>query len=265
MLQRSKWIVGTLLIFIIIAGCELASPKDPIIVPKVEDEFYIDLWERLDGTSGRNLIVKIESIKNEDCLNYRMDYFFSRTGNRLKISLNNIIKPTDCVPGEAPVKADVDAGSLPSGTYNFDIDFKSLVENKGLLSVNSESYLLDMKSEDGIVLLREELLRVPDNTIWGYVTFQQGQDEAAANDFLTDVQALGKAPTYRSGYYGHFTISPLDGKVFVDQQPTTSNIKTFLLEYTDNDTVLKNLLDEYRQSYNNRLTIRLINSKGKVF
>lgn len=265
MLRHLHWIVCMLLIVTIIAGCELAAPKDPIIVAKVEDEFYIDMWEKLDGPSGRNLIVKIESIKNEDCLNYRMDYFFSRVGNRLKISLNNIIKPADCIPGEAPVKAGVDAGSLPSGTYEFDIDFKSLVENKGRLSVNAESYLLDMKSEDGIVLLRNELLRVPNNTIWGYVTFQQGQDEAIANEFLTDLEALSKTVTYPAGYYGHFTISPLDGKVFIHQQPITPNIKTFLLDYSDSETSLKNLLAEYRQNHGSQLTIKLINAKGKEF
>ncbi len=266
MLQHSFRIVGALWIFIIaMTGCELASSKDPIIVPDVEDELYVDMWEQLNSPTGRSLVVKIESIEEKNCLNYRLDYFFSRNGNRLKVSLNNIIEPNDCVPGNAPVKAEVSAGSLPSGNYGFDIDFKGLVVNNGTLSVTSESYVLDMKSEHGIVLLRDELLRVPDDVIWGYAAYQQSADEAIAVDFINEVKAISKlAIGNRAGYYGHFTISPLDGKVFVHEQPS-SNVKTFFYQYTDNETTLKNLVADYRQTYGNQLTIKVFNAKGKEF
>ncbi len=122
-----------------------------------------------------------------------------------------------------------------------------------------------MNSEDGIVLLRDELFRVPNNVIWGYVTYQTPGDEAAADNFLSNLHALSKVKTYTPGYYGHFTISPLDGKIFVYDQPLTTYIKTFLLEYTDTDTKLTNLLNEYRQNQGNNLTIKLFNSKGKMF
>ncbi|MBK7869610.1 MAG: hypothetical protein IPJ74_02475 [Saprospiraceae bacterium] len=259
-------IVWTLLVLAVLAGCELASSKDPIIVPEVEDEFYIDLWEELDAPAGRALTVKIESIKNEKCLNYRIDNYFSRTGNRLKISINNIIEPSDCAPGEASVKADVDAGSLPFDTYDFDIDFKGLVVNDGYLSVNNESYVLNMESEHGIVLVRDELLRVRDNTIWGYITYNNSSDENLANNFINDLQSISKTlSSQRAGYYGHFTISPLDGRVFVHQQPTTSFIKTFLYQYDGTDNILKDLVATYRQNHGNKITIKLLNFKGKEF
>ncbi|MDX1942448.1 MAG: hypothetical protein SFU99_17930 [Saprospiraceae bacterium] len=256
-------IVWMLLLVTLMAGCELASPKDPIIVPEVEDEFYIDLWEELNTPTGRALTVKIQSIKNEQCLNYRIDNFVSKTGNRIKVSINSIISPSDCIPGAAPVKADANAGSLPFDTYDFDIDFKGLVVNNGYLSVNGESYVLDMKSEHGIVVVRDELLRVPDNAVWGYVTYT---NENLANNFINDLQSISKTLSgQRAGYYGHFTISPLDGKVFVHQQPTTSLVKTFLYRFDGNESTLNDLVTAHRQSYGNQISIKLLNAKGKEF
>lgn len=260
--KKFTWIVYALVLAGAMASCDLADPKDAIIVSDVEDEFYIDMWERLDD--GRNFVLKIESIKPVTCLNYRIDYFSNRNGNRLTVSLNDIIEPTDCKPGEAAVKADVPIGSLPSGNYALDIDFRNTVVNKGQLYVNSESYLLTMKTENGIVLLREELLRVPNDLIWGYVATQQGANEAAAQNFMTDLQGISnQAIGLRVGYYGHFTINESE-KVFVPHQPTDGSAQTFLWQYRGSESVLKSLLADYRSSYGNDLEIKLFNSKGET-
>lgn len=260
-------VVCLLLLFGVVGGCDLAKVGDAIIVSDVEDEFYIDMWESLSSANGdRRLILKIESIEPEACLNYSIDYQFERDGNRLLVSLNDIIEPTDCQAGEAPVKADIDIGGLPSGSYVMNIDFRNTVENTGQLLVSSESYFLTMKSENGIVLLREELLRVPDNMIWGYVALQPGVDAGIREAFLTDLRAISKAPEgLREGYYGHFTAFSTNGDIFVHEQPTDGTAKTFLLEYTDTQANLKSLLADYRESYEDQLIIKLYNSKGEAF
>lgn len=249
-----------------VMGCDFSSLNDPIIISEVDDEFYVAMWETLGTTNEeRNLIIKIESIKPEKCLNYRIDYQFSKDGNRLKVALNNIIKPLDCVPGEAIVKADVSAGYLLNGIYSFNIDLKNTLFNDGQLTIRSDSYALDMQSEDGFSMKQKELLRVPDGAIWGYVTYQQAVDEAIANKFVEDLKNISQTPlNYRSGYYGHFNIAPIDRKISINEQPVTSNIKPFLYHYLDETNKLKNLLETYRLQYGNRLTIQFYNSKGEV-
>lgn len=250
-----------------IASCDLAEVGDAIIVSDVEDEFYIDMWENLASANGaRELVLKIESIEPANCLNYGIDHRFARAGNRLTVSLNQFIEPTDCLPGEAPVKADVNLGSLPSGNYNVNIDFRNTVENTGQLLVSPESYFLTMKSEDGIVLLREELLRVPEDVIWGYVAVQAGADEAVAEAFLADLQAISDEPqAFRSGYYGHFTINNLNGEVFIYEQPTDGSATNFLRQYTGTASDLKTLVADYRDRHGAELIIQLFNAEGEAF
>ena len=259
-MRNFKRIIYLVLALALASGCDLTNPKDPIIVPEVSDEFYVDMWERLDGPLGRELVVKIESIEPERCLNYRIDHFFVRHGNRLQISLNSIVRPNDCVSGEATVKADVLVGSLPNGNHGMDIAFRNVVVNSGQLSINNESYLLDMKTEHGIILLREELLRVPNDAIWGYVE----AIPAVAEQFTNDLARISRpADGYRAGYYGHFTISTIDRKVFIYNQPSADVAKSFLYAYTGNESALKTLLNEYRQTYAGQLTIRLWNARGQ--
>ncbi len=259
-----KYLLYLLPLFMV-ASCDFSSLKDPVVITEVEDEFYVDMWETLAPTlEERNLIVKIESIKTEKCLNYRIDYQLHKDGNRLKIALNNIIKPLDCVPGETTVKDDINMDYLPSSFYNFNIDLKNTVFNDGQLIVRSDSYTLDMYSKNGFSLKRTELLRVPEGAIWGYVTFQQAADEALANQWLDDLNKIGQNPvSYRSGYYGYFTINNLDRKISVLEQPTSNNLKTFLYQYADDPAKLKDLVNRYRQNYGNRLIIKLYNSKGE--
>ncbi len=256
-----------LLLLCAIASCDLAEVGDAIIVSDVEDEFYIDMWEDLSGENGaRELVLKIESIEPANCLNYDIDYQSARLGNRLSVSLNQFIEPADCLAGEAPVKADINLGSLPSGNYNVNIDFRNTVENDGQLLVSPESYFLTMKSEDGIVLLREELLRVPEDVIWGYVALRAGADAAVAEAFLADLQAISDEPkALRSGYYGHFTINNLNGEVFIYEQPTDGSAINFLRQYTDASAALKTLVADYRDRHGEELIIRMFNADGEAW
>ncbi|MFN7117858.1 MAG: hypothetical protein ACK4TA_13745 [Saprospiraceae bacterium] len=260
-----KYLIYLLPLFVF-ASCDFSSLKDPIVITEVEDEFDVDMWESLAPTfEERNLVIKIESAKTEKCLNYRIDYQVYKDGNRLKVALNNIIKPLDCVPGETTVKTDVGIGYLPNSLYSFNIDLKNTVFNDGQLIVRSDSYTLDMYSKNGFSLKRGELLRVPEGAIWGYVTYPQNNDESLANQWVEDLKKISQVPlNYRSGYYGHFTINNLDRKVTVNEQPLNNNVKTFLYHYTDDANKLKDLVNRYRQNYGNRLTIRLLNSKGEV-
>lgn len=255
-----------LLSLFLMTGCDFSSLDDPIVITEVDDEFTVDIWETLAPTKeGRNLLVKIESIKTENCLNYRIDYQFNQDGNRLKVALNNIVKPLDCVTGEATVKADINTGYLLNGIYSFNIDLKNTILNNGQLTILGDSYTLDMYSENGFSLKRKELLRVPTSAIWGYVTFQKASDEALANQFIEALQSKSHNPSsYRPGYYGYFDIAAIDRKVTVHEQPATANMKTFLYDYTDDAGKLKELVNRYRQDYGNQLTIKLYNAQGET-
>ncbi len=253
-----KWTV-LMGIMAVLGGCDFSSLDDITIVPNVEDEFYLDLWEKLSPTE-RTLVFKVSTIKEEACKNHKIDFEYERNANRLLIQLNNIIKSLDCEPGKAPATADIDAAALTPGFYELKIELRNAVENTGQLSISGDNYLIELRKRNGVILARKELIKVPEKAIWGYVQYQQTADETIAKAFISDLKAVSTQKDYRNGYYGHFTID--NGTVRVYQQPD-NNVLPFLQYATENEAAVKDLLEQYRRAYGSRLKIVLHNWQGQ--
>ncbi|HMN88932.1 MAG TPA: hypothetical protein PKD70_06470 [Saprospiraceae bacterium] len=255
-------VVGAWLLLVAI-GCELESLEKPVIVPSVKREFYVDMFEQL-SSQHRSLQLLLESIERQPCRNTIIDKSVVTSGQRLQVSLKSIVQPVDCLPGEAPAVAVADLGALPDGVYSLTIDLQNVVFNEGTLIVTRENYLLRMPRENGIALLRTELLRVPAQTIWGYAIWETAADEAIVQTFVFELQQLTQERAYRAGHYGHFTINPADGRVVVRQQPVTPTLRSFLYNLeAPNEAALRNLIDRYRRDYAGKIIIRLYDSNGQ--
>jgi len=121
-----------------------ACPKEPpTVIVDVEDDFYIDMFE--DISNGNQLFqLDITTIKKQTCLNYQIDYSlnFNEQSNDIELIINDLVEPTDCEMGDAAATLTVPFGTLASGVYDFDINLKDAVINKGSLSVYSDRYEL---------------------------------------------------------------------------------------------------------------------------
>jgi hypothetical protein len=244
------------------SGCRIGSLDDPIIVADVEKEFYIDLWEEL-RPEGRNFVLVIKTIKEQECLNYHIDYDIERQGLHVRLSINEIIEPEDCNPGQAVATEKAVAGLLAPRNYDISIDLKNTAFNDGRLTVSGDRYQLDLETEKGIILVREELLRIPDNTIWGYAAYQQTDDEGKADSFLSDLGEIADKPSYLNGYYGYFTLVQNGQTVYLNNPPQTERIKPFIFHYDGPASNMLSLLEEYRNAYGDALNLKVFNTKGE--
>ncbi len=253
-----KWTVLAWII-VIWGACDFSSLDDITIVPNVEDEFYLDLWEKLSPTE-RTLVFKVSTIKDEACKNHKIGFEYERNANRLLLQLNNIIKSLDCEPGKAPATADIDAEGLTPGFYELKIELRNAVESTGQLSISGDNYLIELRKRNGVVLVRKELIKVPENAIWGYVQYQEAADETIAKAFISDLKAISTQKTYRNGYYGHFTIE--NGNARIDQQPDSRTLP-FLQQISENAAAVHDLLAQYRSAYGAKLSIVLYTWQGQ--
>lgn len=242
------------------SGCSLDSLNDPVIVADIENEFYIDLWETLGNISDFQLV--IETIVDEECLNVPIDFDLLKRPNDFKVTLNEIVVPSDCNPGSAPATASVSLGNLPIGAYSFSINLKNTVNNVGLLTVTPNQYLLEMETEHGFILVRSQLLRIPDHTIWGYVNFVADQSDLAAA-FIEELKTLTAPKNFLRGYYGHFTINNEVNNITVTDQPIDFTLTSFIHSYTDEERdAIEGLITSYRDQ---GLTIWMRNELGEAF
>jgi hypothetical protein len=245
-------------------GCKVGELEDVVVVADVENEFYLDLWEDL-SLDGRSLEFRIETIRKENCKNTLIDYRLHKTNSNIAISLRDIRQPATCDPGPAPARIGIDVGSLKAGFYTFSIDLKNTVFNEGQLTALNDRYLIRLETENGVQLVRKELFRVPDETIWGYVHYQSPDDEYGALQFINQVKELGGSTPFKQGYYGYFTVGNNGQILAVQGQPEEGQVKPFLFSYRGGKQQLQDLINQFRTNYGAEVSFQLYNSLGESF
>ncbi|NUN99701.1 MAG: hypothetical protein HUU01_03690, partial [Saprospiraceae bacterium] len=222
----------------LLGACKLDSLGDPIIVPDVDREFYIDLWENLYPES-RELVFQMETIQAQDCENATISYNLNRTGNTVKLSLNAISTPQDCQPGPAQIFASAPAGRLNGGLYTMKLDLKNTVFNEGQLTVTGDAYHLDMNTEHGFTIRHKSLFRIPEQTYWGYVVYETPEQETAVTDFIQDLQDISIQHDFLAGYYGHFTVES-DKRVSIHTENLDGvDHQSFLFKYDGSGAAIR--------------------------
>ena len=263
--KRWGFCLGTIcLLGLLFSSCNLSSLDDPIVVTDVESEFYISPWEDL-REEGRHLQFKVVSVEDKDCRNYTIANNFDLHGKNLDVSLYDIEVPDACEEGEAPAKATIDLGTLSAGVYNLSIDLKNTVFNYGRLTLTGDSYFFDLESEDGITFLHKELLRIPNQTIWGYVSYTEEVHRNLAENFISDLSEITSEDNLADGYYGYFQIE--DGKApkDLDGAPTAGDYFTFSFQHTGTIDDLVSLLENHRNTNGEFIEIKIWNTLGQEF
>lgn len=245
-----------------LVGCKLESLQDPIIVTNIEKAYYINLWEELYPNS-RNLRIDVQSIKNQDCLNYTVDYKWNASSSKFDLSINDIVAPADCQPGIGPANTQIGVGDLESQIFKMNIGLEETVINEGQLVVSGESYTLQMDTEEGIIIPEKVLRRVPPKSVWGFVAFQNNQDQTVAADLLTQLNALGSSIDLKEGKYGYFSF--LDNKLLVSGAPENGQVSSFIIQYDDDEKAIEEMVDNFRNSHNGSVTLKVLTSSGQVF
>ena len=103
--------VFVILFFLVLGfeSCNVSSLDDPIVIADLEDEFVLDLWENL-GPAERSLVFRITSVATEECSNYSIESPHYISGNKINVSIKDIIAPSACEPGIAPAGSEVGSG-----------------------------------------------------------------------------------------------------------------------------------------------------------
>lgn len=257
---RSIWTM--LGMIVLTCACKLNSLNDPIVVPEIDKEFKVDIWENLQPT-GRTLVFKILTIKPENCENATVSYDYRQVGSLLTMSLNDINAPSDCNPGLSPASADIQAGYLSTGNYALNINLKNTVLNTGALHVNYEDYKIEMETEEGLTFVHRQLKRVPYSAIWGYVTYTENSQEANAQQMVDGIKSITNEANYPEGYYGYFNIAATNSEISVYNQPVTTLIKPFIYDFPGDVQVLNDKLAELRSEAPAGVVVKLFNAKGQ--
>ena len=244
-------------------SCQDDALGDPIIVSNVKKEFYFNIWEEL--TVGYRFVhFDLETIKDGECLNGEISYDFTRSANNLKLTLNEVVLPEDCIPGIAPSTARVSVGYLENGYYPFELSLRNTVVNKGHLSANQDRYTIYLETEEGFILLNKTLRRVPEDIFWGYVAYDADNQTAIADEVLTNLETLGNIAILEKGFYGYFNINSSVEGIEIKDSPQTAHLRPFIFSYNNEWDEVKDIGDAFNAA-NPDMTLKIFNDIGQVF
>lgn len=244
-------------------GCNLTSLEDPIVIPEVSDEFYLDMWERLEPT-GRYLEWKLRTIEKAECEESTLNYSYRTTSGTIELDINAIELPADCTPSEQPLQTTIEGVKLSTNYYPLQFSLRDAVTNEGALVVSTDKYEANLQDSKGIILVRRELRRIPDETIWGQVQLTNDSLKEAAAQFMDQLLQLSQPKLLAAGYYGYFMVET-SGKVVLNNNETAGDIQSFTHQFRGDTEDLTELVENTRLQYPEGLTIRLYDTKGRTY
>jgi len=244
-----------------ITACKLEDLGDPLIVAQVETEFHLDMWESLDP-SLRSFSLKVETIKEKDCLNYSVLYDFEQSYRELNISLNDITPPVDCIVGVGPATTEIETGYLSYGNHDLTIALQNTIISKGKLVVDNESFRIEMETQNGFNFLHKELRRIPFGSIWGYINYGEASGSAAAAAFVAELADQSEEKEFAPGYYGYFTINNSIQQVLITNRPVSAHFKSFLFNFTGSEEALEQMAESFRLE-NPEFELKIFMASGK--
>ena len=257
MYQNTR-LLTVLFLIIFAGGCKDDSVESDVKV-LVQKEFDISMWEKLDGDT-RKFQLNIKTIKPQFCENTLINVLPTSNEDQLAVSIQDIPAP-DCPNPVFYATSNASLGILDIQNYNMEISLKNVIHNRGILEVTDDYYEIGLVDLDGIVIKENRLYKIPKNTIWGYVSFED-IDQAAAYDFMNEVKAICSARTYENGYYGYFSV--VDNELSVlGEAFSHPNTKSFGFDFQENVNDLEAIISTYRVDYPN-IEFKIFTSRGIV-
>lgn len=253
-----------ILITTLFTRCQIDNLEDPIIVPVVEQEFVLDLWQPLSEVGGNQLVLHMYTIENEPCLNTEILSGQDRVGRTAKLFLYDILEPEVCDPGEAPATGTELLTELTPDLYRLEIDLQSVIINKGWLTVNEAAFQIEMDEENGIQWRNYELRRVPADALWGYITYRNEEEKIAAQQLMDQLTEESNPHALADGYYGHFTLRNVGAEVEPLDAPTGEQL-SFLVRSQADRQAIENLVTDFRAAAESEVEVRIMDGQGHVW
>ena len=237
---------------------------DPVVGPvniDIEDEFNVLLWEKL-GDNERTFFVNLETILANSCEDAEIEYTQINQSQGIFLTVNDIIND-HCALGSFPAKANVDVGPLANTDYDVDINLKNVIPNTGKLTVTNDYYEINIDEPNGILIPNNRLYKVPENTIWGYVAYEDATGEVPHDDFIGELNNITTSFFATKGWYGYFEIKE-NNNVQVAHDLAHNYVQPFIYRYNGESNDLENLSNTFQANYPN-MAFKIFTSKGEEF
>ncbi len=247
-----------------IFACQSDS-DEPLFIIDIPNEFNISMKEILNGDDEkRSFAFGIETIEAIACSQAEIITDLQTTSEKFSIQIKGIYKPDDCDNVLVKLKKEVALPSLQNGAHNIQLVLQDAIFNNGQILVEEDKYSIVMQDKFGIEIAHEELYKIPENTIWGYLAANKpanGLNEALSNQLnKAGVQNIN-LPSGNYYYFSSYANASIDFEVNSNYE----NKYRFIYSFDGEDNQLKDAIRFLQASFPEiERDIKIYTSKGTV-
>jgi len=246
-LSKPLWLLFLAYSLLAIHSCRIDEGPNLNNIVQIPGTFELQFHEEI-GHLTRSLVLDLNTLRYYECKNYSILTEKEYVDGVLEISLKDVLPPETCISGNEQAHDTISLGYLIEGEHPIRFKVKSVIENDGVLHVQADRYTLEMESEDGLEIKRYELMRLPENLVWGYISYESSLTDIA-NSFLNELNALTSAADLADGDYAYFSWSQ---GALVDDAPPAEPIGSDLITQIfvrksgpSDEEALQDLIDTY--------------------
>ena len=257
-----KFLLLGILVILGFSACDKSEPPQRVI--NIDKEFTIEMIEELSPDQNR-LAFKVTTIENQDCANSSINYSSISREGLMRIILEGINIPADCISGSQQVSAFAPFDA-PNAKVDVEIQLSDVINNLGRILVNDSGnqYTLTMETDHGFRIKKPVLNTIPKGYFWGYIGTNNAQIVEAFDVFSLEINGEGEDAVFPDGNYGHFDIT--DSSIIdVIGKGDLSNEKLFLKKLTGSKEQIKQVAEEFRVQYGTDLVLKVFTSEGEVY
>lgn len=261
--MKNIYQIVIILIALVFSGCAAKQDANVELLIGIEKEFLLSLREDLKP-SGNTLGFYLETIQDQRCPDVRIEYDLVKKEQEIRFDIQQLTFPEPCAGEEAPASVLAPLGGLTTGTYHLELILQSTIASEGVLEVLDDRYFIQLYAENGIQLVSDMLLKIPEGVVWGYVAYEFPEQESAGVDFLDSLAPLIADISIEDGYYGHFSIE--NGQVSVAEEADYGIVIPIFGEVTPGfNTEISQLVEQFRTANKDYFKIYLQRWDGTRF
>jgi len=255
--------VKKLLLFVVTLLLACKNTDDGLSNNPIDTKILIEARELL-GQNARSLTFFCKTEKNYPCINYPINYSFSKTENLYNITFTDVGEVGLCFTAIGPASTTINLNSIPNGEYQLDINNANL-HNKGSLKVSDSEINLNFSKKNGIEIVRQNTLRVPDKTFWGTVGYHTTSSENLVTEFFQKLKSEGVLfEKQRPGDYFYYVIDK-NGEIVTNNENSGYHYtKAFVFQFKGDEVEFKKKVKTIASIYFDALYIYMETYEGET-
>ena len=237
-------------------------PSESVLIPlsPINSQIVMSIREEITS-SKRNVILSFCTTELYSPAGAKIIGSINKENNIIQVDLQDIKMPEAGAAISTPASVSFMLDSIPNDNYSLQITIngKKVI---GLIKVSDESFEIKTQPNNIISYQQNNLLRIPENIIWGQ---SESIQQSTYKQFLDSLKIFGaKAHNLKPGDYSYFEIDS-QGNFNTHSALGMSFGEFFLFSFQGDTLITRSLIKRFSKRYLDSIYIQFSGGRGEMY